>query len=499
MKLRKILSMLSLSLVAVLSSVFCQDVSTTSPKIKRAVSATQQSALPSTESSAVEITDEDIDFVADVKQAGKTSHSQSLQIYFKSDSGESYMFGYNGDREKDEYYPLIAQYELTDNNTKKKRTVNERIECTSTTNVYDGFGPNIGKTDLRFNFDFIFSENETFDMKSLKLFNVFGCDDAGKLNKSKAYKISKFTMASDVENIDFDKYVTADLTGVGNFGGYASFNVRLENGTDELYKKNKEWTYNKNKKDIDAGKAEIVAEFSNVLNSYFHLEYEDGTVIRRSVQNDSITSKQTLSKGTNEFTYLLKDVDFNGLKSFSLCNISFTMSVYNILSDGVKKIKPNTALSSRIGCLYFRMDKGSIKEQGSLNIVLFVILGSVIYLVLVAGGIYGLYLYQKKKYRNDEFRRVNPKRFFKTAAIAYLGGLDLLLAILFVTFRAGVFNNTLTTFNPLDNFIVVTWILLVFFVGYFVKYFITLIKDRKSRKEAEKLNLNDSSDNDGTK
>lgn len=499
MKLRKFLSMLSLSLVAVLSSVVCRNVTAPSVQPKRSLSAIEQESLPSTEDKAIEITDEDADFTAEVKQAGKTSRSQSLQIYFKSDSGESYMFGYNGDREKDEYYPLIAQYRLTDNTTKKTRVVNERIECTSTTNVYDGFGPNIGKTDLRFNFDFIFSENETFDMKSLKLFNIFSCENAGALNKEKAYKISSFKFPSNVKNIEFDDYVMADLKNVGTFGGYASFNVVLDNNTEELYKTNKKSYYENNKKDLDAGKAEIVAEFSNVLNSYFYLEYEDGTVLKRAVKDDSITSKQTLAKGSNRFTYLLKDVDLDGLKSFSLCNLSFTMSVYNVLTDGIKKIKPNTALSSRIGCLSFKVEQGSIQKMGNLNIVLFVVLASVIYLVLVAGGIYGLYMYQKKKYRNDEFRRVDPRRFFKTAGIAYFGGLDLLLAILFVVFRGGIFNNSLTTFNPLDNFIVVTWILLIFFVGYFVKYFITFIKDRKARKEAEKLNLDDSIDNDGTK
>ena len=127
------------------------------------------------------------------------------------------------------------------------------------------------------------------------------------------------------------------------------------------------------------------------------------------------------------------------------------------------------------------------------------ILVSLIFTLAMAGIEIGLYFYRKKKYRNDEFKRVNTRNYIKTGVITYLSLGVLLLDILFIVFRGGLFNNTFTVFNPLDNFIVVLSILCIFAIGYFAKFFISYFKDRKARREAQKLKLDNDISDDGTK
>lgn len=503
MKMRKIWTMLTGVLLGFCSSVLfsmCAVTSSFDIKDEKNVRFAQNVKYDST---AKEIADVDESFTVKISNATKTNHSQSFTITFNAEySTESYILGYHGSEEDDMYYPLTAVYNLKNKTTNETREAIDVLPLKSATNIYDGIGSDMGTTYMSISFDFVFSDTEEFNNNYFYIYNIFGFkkDSDGKttIDKEKNYKC-KIDL-SKTKSIDIEPYFSASLDGIYNCGSYTTFDVTYENKTAELYKTQKATIYKKNQEDIDAGKATIQSVITNVQGAYFRLEYTDGTVKEISINDFSITSSQTIDQGKSKSRYLMKDISLDNLKSFSLRGISLTIQVYSVLDDGITKVKPNTSLVARVGCVYFKNGANdNIADVSSTNVILVIVIATIIYLIVVAGGIIGFYFYQKNKYKNDEFRRVDEKKFFKTAVIAYVGGLDFLLAILFIAFRANGFNNTYTTVNPLDNFIVVTCILLIFFVGYFVKYFITFFKDRKSRKENEKLKLNDAVDNDGTK
>ncbi len=500
MKMRKIWTLMTTLLLGFCSTlgVKTMSYSLTGSVEKKANQVTESLCDPD----AVEITDVDENFKVTVTNATKTDHSQSFTIRFKAEESENdYILGYVSEDENGLHYPLVASYQLKDKETKKTKKVEEKIPIISETNAFDGIGPGMGTTSLTYNFDFAYSSEYEFVDGSLVVYNIYGdkrdADGSVIINKEESYKCAIDNKASDT--IDVQPYFSANLENVSTFGSYVTFNVKYENKTDELYKVKKASAYKKNKEEIDNGKAIIQSSISNVQSAFFRLEYKDGNIIEYNIFDYSITSTQTIPMGESTSCYLIKGISLENLKSFSLRGVSLTVQVYSVFDDGVTKVKPNTSLVARVGCVYFANENDDVTKVSTTNVILVYVIAVLVYLLLVGGLIAGLYFYQKNKYKNDEFRRVDDRRFFKTATIAYVGGLDLLLAILSIVFRANGFNNTYTTFNPLDNIIVVTCILLIFFIGYFVKYFINFFKDRKSRKESEKLKLNESTDSDGTK
>ena len=104
----------------------------------------------------------------------------------------------------------------------------------------------------------------------------------------------------------------------------------------------------------------------------------------------------------------------------------------------------------------------------------------------------------KEKFKNDEFRRVNDKKFLKQAIIGGLGLGEVVLAILFLIMRTSGFKNTIVVFNPTDPFLIVTAIVGLIIVGYFIVYVIKLIKAEKERRKAIRLKLNEDVEDDGT-
>ena len=74
-----------------------------------------------------------------------------------------------------------------------------------------------------------------------------------------------------------------------------------------------------------------------------------------------------------------------------------------------------------------------------------------------------------------------------------------MFTVLFIIFRAGIFNNSISVHNPLDLFIVIPGIISIIVIGYFIRYLVLKYKDNKKLKEAKKLKLEQDVADDGTK
>ena len=91
------------------------------------------------------------------------------------------------------------------------------------------------------------------------------------------------------------------------------------------------------------------------------------------------------------------------------------------------------------------------------------------FLVVYTGGTVALFFINKERFKNDEFKRVVPAKFFKRAAIIGVGLMVIMFALLFIISRFGIMANTTVVYNPIDIPIIVFSVLAILFIGYFVK------------------------------
>ena len=120
-------------------------------------------------------------------------------------------------------------------------------------------------------------------------------------------------------------------------------------------------------------------------------------------------------------------------------------------------------------------------------------------MALFAAGAFILYKVLKEKYKNDEFRRVNDKKYLKKAILYGLGSTLIVAAIVFIAMRVGGFANTIVVFNPTDPLLIAFSIVGLIVGGYFIVQAVKAIKIGRERRKAIRLRLNDDVDDDGTK
>ena len=130
---------------------------------------------------------------------------------------------------------------------------------------------------------------------------------------------------------------------------------------------------------------------------------------------------------------------------------------------------------------------------------MFLIIFFIAYIVVYAAAAFVTYRIMKEKFKNDEFRRVNDKKFLRQAIIGGFGLGEVLLAVLFLIMRTSGFKNTIVVFNPTDPILIATAIVGMIIIGYFIVYIVKLVKAEKDRRKAIRLKLNEDVDDDGTK
>jgi NADH:ubiquinone oxidoreductase subunit 5 (subunit L)/multisubunit Na+/H+ antiporter MnhA subunit len=133
------------------------------------------------------------------------------------------------------------------------------------------------------------------------------------------------------------------------------------------------------------------------------------------------------------------------------------------------------------------------------DIFMFVLIFELVALAAYAIGAIVLFFVLREKYKNDEFRRMKPKAYVKTAVLGYVGLLIISITVLFIIFRAGLFSNAVAVHNPIDVFIVVPGVISIVIIGYFIKFIVGKFKSNKQRRQAKKLKLNEDAVDDGTK
>jgi hypothetical protein len=453
-------------------------------------------------SDGVELTTADDSFTAKITKSNYTDDCQSFAISFIDNGDTDYILGYYGENSLN--LPLACQYEVThSDNTKETKICS--FNLSSTNSIYDSVGGGIGSSSASLYVDIPKEKTDSIARDSFTLFNIFKAyyDDTEKTylpDTTTNYIISTFGATSaGRKNINLSEYLTTKLDKIASFGNYISFNTTISNNFSELYKTYNSTDYESELEGLEAGTVVFKSTFPSLVNSKFELTYSDGSVVETEVKPSSSTSLSSvfvIKNGSNSYRFLIKGVSTKNLVSFRLLSTNISIGLLDIAKN---KIISGTSFALRAGIIDFSTyNYIAISSVSHLNFTLVSILVVAIFTILFASTSVGLYFYKKRKYKNDEFKRVNAKRFAKTSVSAYFASLVVFVDILFIASRATFFNNSVTCLNPLDNFIVVLSIVGIIFIGYWIKALVSYLKDIKEKKASDLMNKNNKED-DGTK
>ena len=410
--------------------------------------------------------------------------------------------------------PLVIQYDKVTNNNgaETRETIYEELSLTNSTNSpYDSCGKLSAMSYTRL-FGYKLGPNESIDDESIIFHNIMKADATGVVDTSKSYFAKPIIGYHEKQSIS--NLVTFKASTNSTFAGYSMFTLKMDKNlsiTSEryptphsLYLDVKTDIYEQNKQSIESGRTKIRYSLYNLYNSSFHFQYVgSGNELKDIVVPvKSLISYQTLdnNKG-NLVSVLLKDKaiapDFKPekVRLFELQDITIQMDLLTTTDSGSTSILGKSSISYRFAYITV------IDTQKNISVFnwnMFLIIFFIAYVIVYAAAAFGVYKFMKEKFKNDEFRRVNDKKFLKQALLGG-GGLGLVLcAILFIFMRTVGFKNTIVVFNPTDPLLIGFSIVGLIIVGYFIVYVIKLVKAERERRKAIRLKLNEDVADDGT-
>ena len=300
-------------------------------------------------------------------------------------------------------------------------------------------------------------------------------------------------------NYDLGDFVSTKFVGISTLGDFTMVRMQMDLANiEEVYKLLKNSLYNANKSQLDSKAIYVRARLTSISLSSLQFLYEkNGEMKQIETTLSSPISQIILSQGENAISFLVKnselspDFDVAAIRQVNLLSLYITVDLF--ASNGSVA---RSAASTRFGIVSVMPHQTS--APATFNVSLFLVLEALIYLVVFAAGTVALFFYRKAKYKNDEFLRVKPKKFFLHALLALVCAYFVVLAITSIILRTGVFANAVVVFNPLDAFIIVFGILSILVIGYFGKYLVGAIKARNERNRIRRLKLNEDVPDDGT-
>jgi len=407
-------------------------------------------------------------------------------------------------------YPLVAEYDLLDaNNNKVGDTKRIELPITSTNTDYDAVGSNVGSSSLNFVVDIPVQEGYHVDDQSITFHNIYPA-----LRVDNPSGTGKITIP-DVENgplyalprLSFEQTATFETLfkshpgSLCSFGGFTKVGLIVTRQMD-AYKELLPRAYNTYEKQIQSGDYSIRHQFTSLGQASYRIVYRhNGALVDKTIRVVTpITNAIISATGEYEVGFLIENSAVGeGFDSSSLVEIDLqAFSIKIDLLNNEKNSKVNKSdLTIRFSSMIL-LKEGEVAPSAKLDIGLITGLTFLIYAVVYTAIALAYFFYAKNKFKNDEFRRVNPKKFAKEAVKNGVGIGLIVGAIFFIIARWGMFNSTVVVFNPLDVFVIVFVIAGAIYAGFAIKNIVTSIKNNRKRKEAARLHLDEDKDEDGT-
>ena len=421
--------------------------------------------------------------------------------------------------------PIVVEYDIrkADNTIRKvwhEMPLKSEEETASSTSSY--YDPVRSSTETRY-FDILPEEGEEFIPESVVIHNIYRAKTikvrgnvVDPTTQKVVEKVLTYTIPDtsvrfkSVANkrykteINIESLVSYEFNGLSKFGSYSMVSMSMDRTGDEFWKTHIDpSTYDTVKDKLANGTYRIRYALYNMTSSYYRVTYvsnKTGLEVTKTVAVDTPNPHYPLeSKTGNKVNFLFKngdiadDFSLSNLREFRL--ISLTVNIH-IWDNDNSIIVNKTSILTHFGAI--RVMPYSADGAGIFDVLLFIIVFLLIASALYAAGSVALFFFLRNKFKNDEFRRIRPKAYIKSAIVGYLGYFVIIFTILFIAFRLGRFSNFLAVHNPLDVFIIIPGILALVFVGYFVKFMVSKHKSNKERRRALKLKLNEDVASDGT-
>ena len=410
--------------------------------------------------------------------------------------------------------PLVIQFDkITKENgvEVKKETIFEALPLSNTTgSAYDSVG-RISSLDYSRLLNYKLGPNEEIDDNSIIFHNIMKFGKGVEIDTSKRY-FAKPTIKY-IEKVNLSRLLSFEASSNSTFAGYSMFSLKMSKNLNvvsdkypephSLYLDVKTDFYEQNRSQIESGLAEIRYSLYNLYLSSYRFVYENknGQLQEVVVPISTAISYQTLEKDAdNKISILLKNKDVapdfsaEKVRTFELVDITVQMDLLTTNDAGSKSVPSKSVIKFKFG--YITVVDNTKISVFNWNIFLAVFL--VAFVALYAAGSFVLYKVKKEKYKNDEFRRVNDKKYLRSALIYGGGFLVIVYAIIFIFMRAVGFANTIVSFNPTDPLLIAFAIAGMIIGGYFIVLAIKAIKTEKERRRAIRLRLNEDVADDGT-
>ena len=417
----------------------------------------------------------------------------------------SYILGYINKQDADYYsdsfvqgdLPLVVSYDvITGQNKETIRKELPLLDVDSRNAPYDAVG-DIGSASISFTIDVFLDEGQTLDYNSFSFYNIYVAKRDSSLSTyccdtTQAYSKPAVKRFSSI--IELDDVLVCTFAGVSTFAGYTLLKMNVDKAVPYYYETAAKSIINENAEKISSGTYRIRYAFYNLGSSAFRLTYSyRGQDVTKTVNVSTPLPVIELSKDSgNTVSFILKNSNVgegfsaSAIKQFEILDLTIDMHLWN--TDNNSKVG-RTSRSIRFGVVEIKPYSDTPAKAVNLNLAL--IITYLIYIVVYAAISVALFFYLKNKYKNDEFRRIKPKKYIKTAAIGFVGFAEILLAVVGLIYRTTIFRNSLAAFNPSDVLVVLAGIIALIIIGYFIKYVVGLVKAEKARREVIRLKLNE--------
>lgn len=439
----------------------------------------------------------------------------------------NFILGYSPDTEHagEEYNkPLVVEYDVLKkvNETETRETRFEELPIKSNKNNYDGVGDEVGNLSFAKNVDLVLAHGERIDDDSIIVHNVYGIKtevgaSAPTIDLAKRYWVKPkhaYTMKMDIGNlVSFSEGQNAYFCGFSRFSlnmkknlSYTSEESKIKE-PHSIYLDLKTEIYEQNLTSIKAGRTVIRYSLYNLYSAKYHFVYRGsgGQIkdITIPIYLPSDISYQVLeSNGNNVVACVIQDSDvapdFSADKviKFEIQDLVINMDLFTSSSSGTTSILGKSSISFTFA--YVTVFDYGTNTKSAFNYNIFLIIFVAGFIVGFALLAVGLYFFKKNRYKNDEFRRVNKKKYIKSAIIGGLGATVFALAVTFIIMRFSGFSNSIVTFNPVDPFVIIFGIAGLIVFGYFIVVMVKSLKVAKERRKHIRLRLDEDVVDDGT-
>jgi len=437
-----------------------------------------------------------------LSDAEKARLNQRGGTPFSFSANKAYIIGSHYEV-SDYYKPLIASYSVLDSNGSIVRENNLiEVPLTSTSTLYDEVGGSV--TSVSVTFDIEKEEGQTIDVSSIVFHNIYvsgraEIDGTSRIapDLSQAYYGVPTIAYSD--EIDITDIINYKISMVSTYVGYLDFNLSVDL-VPNVYPNLMPSMYKENQTNIESGAYAIRYLFSSLNQASYRIAYKSGDeIVQKTLKVSTPIEFLILSQSTGNYAgFSLKmsdiadDFSFDSVVSVELIGLRVKLDIYN--NDTSKSVNKSD-FSRRFGVIdLYRADIGA----SYTSIETMVLTWTGIYIAVFVAGAAAYYFYAKNRYKNDEFRRMNTKKYLIAAGKNLVGFGIIVLAILYNVARWCIMNTSVVSYNPTDAYLIVFTVAGAIFLGFFIKGVVQATKDTIKRKKDARLNLDKDVAEDGT-